>query len=171
MYPNTGITIENLGGTIVFKGRCDIGNNSSISIGKYGHCEIGADFGATSTLRLVCYHSIIIGTKCSFGWDCMIMDTDLHRLTKNSGGYSKGFAPIIIGDNNWFGNGCLILKRTVTPDYCTISARTILSCKIDVPKFSIIGQKHNVELIASGLWRNMNDDTINYIVPNQNYKL
>lgn len=162
IYPNSGIMIENHGGTIVFHGCCEIGNNSFISVGNNGYCEFGSKFEATTSLKLVCYYDIKIGDRCSMGWDCMIMDTDLHKLTKVSGGYTQGFAPIRIGANNWFGNGCLIMKRTETPDYCTISARTILSGKVDVPPYSIIGQKHDVELIAPGLWRNMDDDVITY---------
>lgn len=33
LYPNTSIVYENHGGTIVFNGKCTIGNNSAISIG------------------------------------------------------------------------------------------------------------------------------------------
>lgn len=36
LYPNTGIVYENHGGTIVFNGKCAIGNNSAISIGASG---------------------------------------------------------------------------------------------------------------------------------------
>lgn len=163
IYPNSGIMIENHGGTIVYNGQCKIGNNSAISIGKKGYCEIGALFKATTSFRLVCYHKIIIGERCRMGWDSMVMDTDFHKLTKTTGGYSKGYAPIRIGVNNWFGNGCLILKRSETPDYCTITARTILTGKVDVPEYSLIGQKRDVELIASGVWRNLDDDIIDYI--------
>lgn len=162
IYPNSGIMIENHGGTIVFNGLCSIGNNSSISVGKKGYCEFGAKFAASTTFKLVCYHDIRIGDRCRFGWDCMIMDSDMHKLTKINGGYSKGYAPIRIGVNNWFGNGCLVMKRSETPDYCTISARTILSGKVDAPKYSVIGQKCDAEVIALGLWRNMDNDIIDY---------
>ena len=163
IYPNSGITIENHGGTIVFNGRCSIGNNSSISMGKKAYCSMGSNFIASTSFRLVCYDNIQFGEKCRLGWDCMVMDTDFHKLTKVAGGYSKGHAPICIGKNNWFGNGCLIMKRTETPNFCISSARTILSGKVDVPEYSVIGQKRGVEIIASGLWRNVDDDKINYL--------
>lgn len=162
IYPNSGIVIENHGGIIVFNGSCSIGNNSSISVGEKGYCEFGERFCASTTLRLICYHKVIIGDRCLMGWNCMIMDTDLHKLTKISGGSSKGFASIRIGDNNWFGNGCLIMKRTETPDFCTISARTILNGKVVAPKYSVIGQKHEIEVKAIGVWHNLDDDKIDY---------
>ena len=42
LYPNTGIVYENHGGTIVFNGKCTIGNNSAISIGSKGCVEFGS---------------------------------------------------------------------------------------------------------------------------------
>lgn len=141
LYPNTGVTIENHGGAIIFNGRCSIGNNSYISIGSKGQVEFGDNFTATTTFRLTSYDRIIFGECVSFGWDTLVMDTDFHKLTKLSGGYSKGYAPISIGLNNWFGNGCKIMKRTQTPDYCVISAGTILSGKVDAPEYSVIGNE------------------------------
>ncbi len=90
------------------------------------------------------------------------MDTDFHKMTKLSGGYSKGFGSIIIGSNNWFGTGCLILKRTKTPNFCTVQAKTILEKAVDVPEYSIVGQTRNIEVKATGLWRNIEDDNIVY---------
>lgn len=162
IYPNSGIMFENHGGTLLFKGKCEIGNNSAISIGSKGYVEIGDHFISTTSLKLVCYHEVVIGERCLFGWDCLIMDTDLHKLAKRFGGFSKGYSNIKIGSDNWFGNGCVLMKRTQTPDYCVISARTILSSKIDVPSYSVIGQKREVEILATDLWRNIDDDAIDY---------
>ena len=162
LYPNSGITIENHGGTIVFNGKCQIGNNSAISIGKKGYVEFGDSFSATTTFRLTSYDRIVFGDRVTFGWDALILDTDFHKLTKLSGGYSKGHAPIQIGSNNWFGNGCRVMKRTKTPDYCVVSAGTILSGEVDAPEYSVIGTEQKVIVKATGVWRNKDDDTISY---------
>lgn len=162
LYPNSGVTIENHGGTIIFNGSCFIGNNSYILIGNKGCVEFGDRFTATATFRVASYNNIIFGECISFGWDTLIMDTDFHKLTKLSGGYNKGYAPISIGSNNWFGNGCKIMKRTQTPNYCVVSAGTILSGKVDAPEYSVIGNEQKVIVKATGVWRNIDDDTINY---------
>lgn len=162
LYPNTGITIENHGGTITFNGKCSIGNNSYISIGSKGVVEFGSNFSATTTFRLTSYDRIVFGERISFGWDILIMDTDFHKLTKQAGGYSRGHAPVVIGSNNWFGNGCRIMKRTQTPDYCVFSAGTVLSDKVDVTEYSVIGNEQKVVVKATGVWRNIDDDTITY---------
>ena len=162
IYPNSGIMFQNLGGTIVFKGSCNIGSNSGLSIGEKGTCVFGSRFFSTASLKLLCFNCIEFGENARVGWDCMIMDTDFHKLSKLSGGYSKGIGSISIGSNNWIGNGCLIMKRTKTPNYCTVQARTILDKALDVPEYSIIGQAREIEIKATGLWRNIDDDVISF---------
>lgn len=162
LYPNTGIVIENNGGTIVFKGSCCIGNSSVICIGEKGNLSIGNQFTCNASLKIVCYHKISFGERARFGWDCMIMDTDFHKLTKLNGGYTKGYGPIMIGHDNWFGSCCRILKRTHTPNYVVVQSGTTLSGKIDFPEYSIIGSSDNIEVKASGMWRNIYDDKIEY---------
>ena len=162
IYPNTGIMIENHGGTILFKGTCFIGNNSAVSIGKNGTVVLGDRFGASTTLRLISYDRIVFGDKVRIGWDVLVMDTDFHKLTKLSGGYSRGHAPIEIGSNNWFGNGCRIMKRAKTPNHCVISAGTMIAEALDIPEYSVIGNRKETVIKASGMWRNVDDDTIEY---------
>lgn len=162
LYPNTGIVYENHGGTIVFNGKCIIGNNSAISIGAKAVVELEDRFTATTTLRLTSYYKMTIDDCVTFGWDTLVMDTDFHKLTKLSGGYSKGYAPVSIGSNNWFGNGCRIMKRTMTPDYCVVQGGTILSGPVSVPSYSVVGNDSHVVVKATGIWRNIDDDVIEY---------
>lgn len=162
LYPNTGIVFENYGGTVVFKGQCCIGNNSYLSIGPKAIVEFGNRFSATTTFRLTSYDKIIIADCVTFGWDALVVDTDFHKLTKLSGGYNKGHASIHIGSNNWFGNGCRILKRTQTPDYCVIQSGTMLSIPVVAPMYSVIGNDSDIVVKATGLWKNIDDDKIDY---------
>lgn len=162
LFPNNGFVFENNGGTIVFKGKTIIGNGSAISIGSKGYLEIGQNFRASTQFRCTAYHKIVIGERCRFGWDCIIMDTDFHKLTKVSGGYSKGYGAIKIGSNNWFGTRCFVLKKTETSDYCVVSGGTRISGKFIFEKPSIIGSTSKVELLKEGYWRNVDDETIDY---------
>ena len=162
LYPNSGIIIENHGGTIVFKGNCIIGNNSAISVGKSGVVIFGNNFISTTTLRLAVYDHVLFKENVLFGWDTLVIDTDFHKLTKKSGGYNRGYAPICIGANNWFGNGCKILKRTQTPDNCVFSTGTILDGKVEAPEYSVVGCVQPLAVKATGVWRNERDDKIEY---------
>lgn len=159
IYPNSGVMYENHGGSITFHGEFHAGNNSYISIGPKA---IGDSVGASSSLKIVSYDKVTIGHHSRFGWETLLMDTDFHKLTKVKGGYSKGHAPIWIGDYNWFGNGCRILKRTKTPDYMIVGAGTITTGPIDAPSYSIVGTENKIVIRASGLWRNPDDDVIEY---------
>lgn len=162
IYPNSGVMWENHGGTVTFHGRCSIGNNSAISVGEKARLEIGDNVLNTSSLKLVAYDSVTIGERVRFGWDCLLMDTDFHKLTKVLGGYSKGHAPVVIGSNNWFGNGCRIMKRTSTPDYCVVQGGTTLSGPVDAPPYSVVGTDAKIVVKATGVWRNVDDDKIEY---------
>lgn len=164
IYPNSGIIFENKGGEIIFKGEARIGNNSAISIGDKGLLVIGDKFKASTTLKIICYHNINFGKCVLFGWDCLVMDTDLHKLTMTNGGYNKGFGSVKIGDNNWIGNSCRIMKNTGTPNYCTISAGTVLSSMQDVPEYSIIGFNRKIEILSNGKYRDIDNDQIDYCI-------
>lgn len=162
IYPNTGIMYENHGGTITFYGRCTIGNNAAISIGPKAVVDIGDNVKNTSSLKFVSYDKVQVGNCVRFGWDCLLMDTDFHKLTKTKGGYSKGHAPVVIGNNNWFGNGCRIMKRTSTPDYCIVQGGTTLSGPVDAPPYSVVGTDSKIIVKTTGVWRNVDDDVIEY---------
>ena len=162
LYPDSGIVFENCGGTVVFHGACFIGHNSAISVGPKAIVEFGDRFVASTTLRLTSYDSVTFGDHVRLGWDSLVMDTDYHKLTKLSGGYNRGHAPVRIGSDNWFGNGCKIMKRTTTPDFCVISAGTVLSGPVSAPAYSIVGNANEVVVKTTGVWRNIDDDTIEY---------
>ena len=162
LYPNSGIVYENHGGTVIFHGTCSIGNNSAMSVGQKATVEFGGRFSASTTLRLTSYDSVTFGDRVRLGWDILVMDTDFHKLTKQAGGYSRGHAPVRIGSDNWFGNGCKVMKRTTTPDFCTISAGTVLSGPVNAPEYSVAGNRNEVVVKATGVWRNIDDDRIEY---------
>ncbi|MCC8119256.1 MAG: hypothetical protein LIP09_11010 [Bacteroidales bacterium] len=162
-YPNTGIHIVNHGGTLIFRGKCNIGSGSTLWIGKSGTIDIGNNVSCWAQFKLISNIKISIGEDTRFGWDVMIMDNDFHKLTKVDGsGYSKGYAPVTIGKNCWFGNGSLVMKRSYLPDYTIVQARTIINRKFDIPPYSILGSNSEVIVKATGLWRNISDDVIEY---------
>ena len=162
IYPNKGITFENNGGKIVFNGVCSIGNNSFISIGKTGNVVFGNQFASSTSLKIASYNKIQFEDRVRVGWDCMFFDTDFHKMKKLKGGYTKGFGSIIIGERTWVGSRCIILKNTFLPKYSTVSAWTILNKRIEVPEYSVIGSENNIVIKSTGMYRDINDDAINY---------
>ncbi|APJ89371.1 hypothetical protein ABKJ86_004266 [Escherichia coli] len=164
IFPNTGFIFENLGGKIVFNGNVVIGSNSSISVGEKGRLEFGHDIVATSGLKLVCYHYVRVSDLVRFGWDCMIMDTGFHPLKDRDTAkfIDKAYGPIILGKNNWFANGVLIMKNTRTVDYSIFGARSVLTKFYDVPEFSLlVGSPPKV--VRNNIYRDMYDCTEVYV--------
>lgn len=159
IYPNSGILWENYG-TVEFHGHCSIGNNSSLSIGSNGVVTFGDMFSASTTLRLVCYNKISFEERVLIGWECTFMDTDLHRMKKLEAGYTKGFGSIQIGKGCWFANRCTVLKNTQTAEYNTFSTGSIVSKKFEIP-YAVYGPC-NIELKREGIYRDIEDDKINY---------
>lgn len=125
-YPNTGIKWENEG-TIIFKEKIIIGNNSTITIGKKGTLFIGSNVTATTSLRIACFHKINIGNHTLIGWDCTIMDTDFHQFQNTKGELLPCYGPITIGEHNWLSMKCIILKNTTTPNHSYWGACSILN--------------------------------------------
>ena len=161
IYPNSGIIFENNGGTIVFYGKCVIGNNSSISLGEKGTLTIHNNFIASTTLKIICWYKITFHENTRIGWDCMFLDYDFHNMIKiPSNKRTKGYGEIVIGKNNWFGSFCRIYKRTKTPDYCTISSSSILTENYDFPAYCIIGSNNSTILKVQNIFRDINNDII-----------
>ncbi len=165
LYPNNGIVWENNGGKVIFKGSCIIGNSSALSIGEKGYCELGNNFRATTGLKLTSHHSIHFGENTLIAWEVIIMDSSFHRLKNMNGEFkSKGYAPIIIGKNNWITTRCIILSGTKTPDYCTIGAGCILNKDYSGYPTHILLAGNPVEVKAKDVWIDLADhDIVDYV--------
>lgn len=159
-YFRRGISMKNEG-TIIFKGKAVIGNESAIEVYNGAQLQLGERIGVSSS-KFFCTCNTVIGNRCSIGKGCTIMDTDFHRVKKIKGGdmeiqVSK---PINIGDENWLGYECLVMKGVSTPDKCIFSARSILRGKYDIPEFSIAGMKQSAEFWADGYYLDPDDNAI-----------
>ena len=165
LYPNKGIVWENNGGKVIFKGSCIIGNSSAISIGEKGHCELGNNFRATTGLKLTSHYSVQFGENTLIAWDVIVMDSSFHRLKNRNGEFkSKGYAPIVVGKNNWITTRCMILSGTKTPDYCTIGADCILNKDYSGYPTHILLAGNPIEVKAKDVWIDLTDhDIVDYV--------
>lgn len=162
IYPNTGISIENMGG-VIFKGRCTIGNNSFISIAPTGTVVFGENFLATSSLKLVCYKKITFGKNVLVGWENLFCDTDFHAVKVRDTSEKKlSYAPINIGSNNWFAMKSIVLKGTKTPDFTIIGTNSFLSKDYsDLKEYSLIAGQP-AKFVKGNVYRDLSDDKIDY---------
>lgn len=163
IYSNSGVAWE-CDGEVVFEGKCYIGNASAISVSFTGSVYFGKRFYASTSFKLVSYCGVRFGRDVHIGWDCIVMDTDFHKMVFCKDGKSnKGYGKVEIGRGNWLGMKCCVLKNTRTPDYCTVSASSVLnSSYLDLPSHSVIGQDRNVVLKKEGCYRDFHNDEIEY---------
>ena len=161
IYPSRGVMFQN-SGTIVFKGRYYIGNDSYISVGKSGTLILGDCYTATTSLKIACYDIIEFGRYVSCGWECTFMDTDFHRMKYLDGRESpKPYGPIRIGEGCWFGFRSVVQKNTILPKRTTVASNSLVNKVYDIPEASIIAGQP-AKLAKTGIYRDMKDDTVVY---------
>jgi acetyltransferase-like isoleucine patch superfamily enzyme len=163
LFPYIGIVWENHGGKVIFKGKCRVGNASAISIGKTGNIIFGNNFIASSGLKLVSYHHIEFAENVRLAWECIVMDTSLHKLKDLDGNQlGKGYGSILIGKNNWIPTRCIVLNGTRTPDYCIFGAGSILKKDYSRNPTHILMAGNPLTVKRTGVWRDADDDSIEY---------
>ena len=161
IYPSKGIMFQNRG-TVVFRGRCSIGNDSYISVGKSGTLVFGDGFSASTSLKIACYDTIEFSKDVHCGWECTFMDTDFHRMKYLDGRESpKPYGPIRIGEGCWFGFRSIVQKNTVLPKRTTVASNSLVNKAYYIPEASIIAGQP-AKLVKTGIYRDMHDDKIIY---------
>lgn len=128
IYPDNGITWENKGGTVVFRGQCIIGNDTYLSIGEKPIVDFGLDFLHQAGLKLISYRGVKFGKHTRVGWGVTVMDTNFHPLyDMEKKKFKPASGPIEIGDYNWFGTGCKVMHSVKTPERCIWGMGTIVT--------------------------------------------
>lgn len=159
LYPDGGITFENLGGEIIFRGKVKIGSSSAISVGPNGRLEFGDAVLGTAELRLVCYHHICLHDNVRLGWETVVMDTAFHRLKDMEGNFiTIGYAPIELSRNTWISTRCMVMPGTKTAPYTIVGANSMTNKKYDESYVLLAGSPAAVK--KRGIWRDFSDDEV-----------
>lgn len=82
---------------------------------------------------------VVIGKRCLFGVGFRCYDSDFHGLeakTRNDRKFIKT-APVVIGDDCFFGERCMVLKGVRLGDRCVIGAGSVVTRSF--PPDSVIG--------------------------------
>ncbi len=86
-------------GTLIIRGKTNIGRGSKISVGDGAVLTLGHDFAITGNSEIICQKKISFGNDCLLSWDILIMDTDFHHVTNENGDIINSPKPITIGDH------------------------------------------------------------------------
>lgn len=132
---DSGILDLKSGSQLTFHGKARFGVGCRISLNPDAHLSFGNDFVVTAASTFICSNRISFGQSCLLSWEILFMDTDLHMLLPKSSKPEE----IHIGDRNWIGCRCTILKSTKTGANCVIGANSQLSKSYPGDKVLISG--------------------------------
>lgn len=162
VYPNNGVTWENHGGDIIFKGNLQIGNDSYLSFGEKTKVTFGNDFSNTAGLKLISYRGIDFGKSTRLGWGVLVMDTNFHPLyDMEKKIYKKASGPIKIGDYNWFGTQCKIMHSVNTPERCIFGMNTVVTRNCEKKSYCVMGGSP-VKILSQNIMRDYEHDRETY---------
>jgi len=162
IYPNTGITWENHGGSIIFKGSFKTGNDSYLVFGEKTRVEFGDNFLNAGSLKIVSYRGIKFGIGTRFGWGCLVMDTNFHPLYDMvNKKFKRASGPIEIGDYNWFATQCKIMHSTITPERCVFGMNTTVTRNCIKKSYCVMGGDP-VRILTENVMRDLDHDKDEY---------
>ena len=139
-------------GNVTFVDSAIIGHGSKICVLRGGELKIGQNFCITAESSVVCEKSITFGSDCLLSWDCLIMDTDFHKIKDENGRVINCPKPITFGNHVWMGCRCTVLKGVSIADNSVIAAGTLLTSSFD-QKNSIIGANPNKLIKENITWQ------------------
>lgn len=122
MNRRTTICID---GELIINGRVSIGNGSNIEIS--GVCQMGDNYIITANSKIICKEKIEFGENCMISWDCLIMDTDCHKIYSNDNTTINKNKMIIIGDNVWIGCRSVVMKGSKIKNNSIVGAQSIVA--------------------------------------------
>jgi acetyltransferase-like isoleucine patch superfamily enzyme len=126
---------ENMG-TVIFHGLGNIKYGAKIIVGINATLEMGDNFRLSSGSSVICYKSIKFGYNCRISWDTQFIDTDFHRVFDSNHNHVNPDKEIILGNDCWIGNHCLIQKGTHLRNIIVVASNSMVN--IDCPESNII---------------------------------
>ena len=136
-------------GQVIFEGSAIIKFGAKVIIGENGILKIGNNLRFSSGSSIICYKSVEIGENCRISWDVQIIDTDFHKVYDENLNHINPDKEIIIGDNCWIGNHCLIHKGTRLGNMVVLSSNSMINKEI--PENNIILAGCPARIIRTGV--------------------
>ena len=142
MDKSSSHTILNLNKNSIleFKGTAHIGMGSKINIEEKAKLVIGNNFAISALSSINCYKQITFGNNVQFSWNCLVMDSDTHKIFDKDNQQINIDKEIIFEDKIWIGCNCTILKGTHLSSNTVIGSNSVLTNKSYPGNCIIAGQ-------------------------------
>jgi acetyltransferase-like isoleucine patch superfamily enzyme len=118
--------LKNEGGLMAL-GRVLLCSGTRLWAHKGGRLDVGDGTVLDEGVEVVAWHRVRIGRNCYFGWNALVMDTDLHAVA----GRPLDNRPVRIGDEVWVGCRAILLKGVTIGDRAVIAPGAVVTR--DVP--------------------------------------
>ncbi|MGB4448592.1 MAG: acyltransferase [Cloacibacterium sp.] len=119
--------IWELKGNIIFEGTAFLGQGTKLFVDEAREFLFGNNFSLTGDSQIISQKKIVFGKDCLISWDCIILDTDFHKIYNEKEEFLNPPKEIIIGEHVWIGCRSSILKGSKIPDHSILGAGSILS--------------------------------------------
>lgn len=114
--------------TIVFKGKCSIGDNFLLRVVDKGILTFGEYVWLGSSVSVFCFNNIEIGDYSSITFNSKLMDSNCHYIVNTDSQIVKPIlGSVSIGRFNWIGNSSTIMKGCATGDYVNVASNSLLN--------------------------------------------
>lgn len=102
--------------------------------------EIGSNFKGNTNLVISCAKNITIGDNVLCAWNTTIIDGDGHFIYQSDVNRPSNLPRrIVIGNQVWLSSNSTLLKGSIIPDNCIISANAVVSNGFDISNCIIGG--------------------------------
>lgn len=144
-------------GTIVFRGKSEIGAGTRIATEFGGLIDIGADTKITDMCNVEAFTKIEIGDKSWIVHRCQVLDANYHYVADyNKKIIPKYCHPIKIGVGCWICNSTTITGRCVIPNYAIVGSNSLVNKDFSSIEEGAIIAGIPAKVIATGFRRVLN---------------
>ena len=121
-----GIAELFLEGKLIINGHIQFGKDCFVYVKKDAQLQMGHMASIASLGKIICTHSITLGTWARIGSESQLMDTNFHQMIDtNTNEKIYPTSTITIGNYNFISNRVSIMSNTITPDFCTIASNSL----------------------------------------------
>lgn len=138
-------------GEVEFKGSAFLGQGTKLFVDNQGKIIFGDRFSLTGESQLISQRKISFGDDCLVSWDCLLLDTDFHKIYNKNNQYLNPPKEIIIGNKVWIGCRTTILKGSRVSNHSILGAGSLLSKELSEEN-SIFSGNPVVKLKSNIYW-------------------
>ena len=127
---------------MTFEGKTKIGSACRIICNPNGNIIFGDGVNITGRTSIISDNRISIGTKSLISWDCLLMDTDFHKVVDKNEAVNER-KDILLGEHVWVGCRATILGGAQISENSVVAAGSVLTKKFS-EKDLLLGANNKV---------------------------